>query len=243
MTTKEQLYEAYVSSGQAGVDSRAPLASVQKKLTGRRPYIESLIRRFFPKDRQARIVDIGCGHGTLLQRAKEQGYRNIAGVDRSREQVELAHQLGVSEVELGDAMPFLLRQPPADVVCCLDVLEHLTLAESSEILNHVFKLLKPAGMLLVHVPNGEGLFGQRIRYGDLTHETCFTPRSIRQLLTVCGFRSVHCFEDKPIPHGWRSLLRRIIWDIGTLWPRLLLAAETGDRRFVLSQNMLVVASK
>ncbi len=44
-------------------------------------------------------------------------------------------------------------------------------------------------------------------------------------------------------HNLKSLVRRIIWDVFTLVPRLLLTAETGETRFVLSQNMLIVADK
>ena len=67
----------------------------------------------------------------------------------------------------------------------------------------------------------------KIRYGDFTHELAFTPKSASQVFRVAGFREVRCFEDKPRVHGLTSLARRIIWDVGTLPSRLLLAAETG----------------
>ena len=83
----------------------------------------------------------------------------------------------------------------------------------------------------------------RIRYGDLTHENCFTPKSIRQALRSSGFTEVQCFEDKPIIHGLKSLIRRMFWDVMTIFPRLLLIAETGQPGTILSQNFLVVAHK
>jgi hypothetical protein len=67
--------------------------------------------------------------------------------------------------------------------------------------------------------------------------------SARQCFTTIGFQEAKCYEDRPIIHGAISCARRVIWDLGTLFPRLLLMAETGESQFVLSQNMLVVAVK
>jgi len=131
----------------------------------------------------------------------------------------------------------------ADVILMIDILEHLTENELFTTLDMVYDSLLPGGKLITHIPNAEGLFGMRIRYGDLTHVRAFTPRSVRQLLTTVGFETIVLFEDKPIPHGLISLIRRAIWELGTLRMRLLLSAETGGTKFVLSQNMLVVAVK
>jgi len=125
----------------------------------------------------------------------------------------------------------------------MDILEHLEKGELLALLDQVYASLRSDGIVIIHVPNAEGLFGMRIRYGDLTHENCFTPRSIEQALNACSFHHVVCFEDKPIIHGAKSLLRRIIWELLTAPPRLLLAAETGSTRSILSQNMLVIAGK
>ena len=91
----------------------------------------------------------------------------------------------------------------------------------------MFRILKPGGRCIAHVPNAEGLFGMRIRYGDMTHENAFTPKSAHQLFTTIGFEKVECHEDRPVIHNVKSLVRRIIWDVFTLVPRLLLTAETG----------------
>ena len=88
-----------------------------------------------------------------------------------------------------------------------------------------------------------GCLACRIRYGDLTHENCFTPQSIQQALVSSGFVRVVCYEDKPVVHGLKSFMRFCIWELLTIPSRLLLIAETGRRRHILSQNMLVVAQK
>jgi 2-polyprenyl-3-methyl-5-hydroxy-6-metoxy-1,4-benzoquinol methylase len=240
-TWKSRLYNAYVSSGQAGADKRHTTAM----LASRAPYIKSVIAKHMPPERDASILDIGCGYGAFLFYLNEAGYRNCSGVDVSTEQVNLARELGLKNVERKELISALIdtADSSADVVLAMDILEHLNREELFAVLDEIFRVLKPGGRCLAHVPNGEGLFGMRIRYGDLTHESAFTPMSARQCFQTIGFHTVACHEDRPVIHGWRSCVRRLLWDLGTLPSRLLLMAETGQRQFVLSQNMLVIAVK
>ncbi len=176
---------------------------------------------------------------------KQAGYQQVQGIDVSAEQVALAHRLGIPEVQQDDLNSFLECTPMGsiDVVLLMDVLEHLTRQELFDTLDEVYRILKPGGRCIAHVPNAEGLFGMRIRYGDLTHEMAFTPKSAHQLFVTIGFGEVTSHEDRPVIHNLKSFVRRVIWDVLTLPFRLLLTAETGQTSFVLSQNMLIVADK
>jgi SAM-dependent methyltransferase len=238
---KETLYQAYVSSGQVK-DSNAPPEAYLKP---RQAYLEAVIRRHFPIDRAARILDIGCGHGALLYFLHAAAYRNLGGVDGSQEQVALARRLGIPGVEHGEGLRFLRGREAgsADVICLFDVLEHLTRQEAFDLLLEVRRVLSPAGLCIGHAPNAEGIFGARVRYGDLTHEQAFTASSLRQMFGALRFGTVRCFEDKPAVHGIKSLTRRVIWEVGTAPVRLLFAAEAGTTACVLSQNLLFVAQR
>jgi 2-polyprenyl-3-methyl-5-hydroxy-6-metoxy-1,4-benzoquinol methylase len=240
MNWKDRLYQYYVSSEQGGQG----VSSSTNHFEGNRPYIERLIRRHFPSGRDARILDIGCGHGTYLYFAKRSGYKNIKGIDFSAEQVAIAHQIGLSEVTQEDLDAYLRdANEKFDVIMMMDILEHLEPQQLFDALDRVSRLLSPSARLIIHVPNAEGIFGMRIRYGDYTHTQAFTPRSIRQVLLTLGFADIRCYEDKPVRSGLIGLIRHIIWNAGTLGFRLLLMAETGEKRFILTQNMLVVATR
>jgi 2-polyprenyl-3-methyl-5-hydroxy-6-metoxy-1,4-benzoquinol methylase len=56
----------------------------------------------FQRIKTIKILDIGCGNGSLLAAAKEKGYTNVTGIDISPEQVEIANKLGVAEVRQGN---------------------------------------------------------------------------------------------------------------------------------------------
>jgi 2-polyprenyl-3-methyl-5-hydroxy-6-metoxy-1,4-benzoquinol methylase len=237
---KSRLYNAYVSSDQAAGNTED---NAETMFRPRKAFLTHIISNHLPADRDSNILDIGCGHGTFLYFLSQAGYRNIGGIDVSPEQIELAHKLGIHEARLGNLADLLgeAGDGSVDVVLVMDVLEHLTREELLHTLDDVRRVLKPNGICIAHVPNAEGLYGMRIRYGDMTHEQAFTPTSARQVFRTVGFSKVNCYEDKPVVHGVKSFARRLIWDAGTLYHRVLLTAETGGTSAVLSQNMLIKA--
>ena len=245
-TWRTRLYDTYVSSGQAAPrpsvapDRQSSAAAVFAPFA---PQTRHFIARYVPSDRNARIVDLGCGDGLLLHFLLEAGYRHVSGIDVSSEQIARAHALGLFEARRGDIDTFLAgaEDHSLDVVLLVDVLEHLTRDQLFAVLDGVARVLRPGGVCIAHVPNAEGLYGMRIRYGDLTHEQAFTARSMSQAFAAVGFQSIAAFEDRPVVHGVRSLVRRALWDAGTLPHRVLLAAETGTWGSILSQNLVVRA--
>jgi 2-polyprenyl-3-methyl-5-hydroxy-6-metoxy-1,4-benzoquinol methylase len=243
---KTRLYEGYVSSGQALRPDRHDTAPRPEQIfRPRAHHVRSVIARYLPPDRSARIVDLACGAGAYLHYLRAAGYTNVSGVDVSPEQTDLARRLGISGVKRRDLLAELgeTDSGSVDAILMIDILEHLENAELFEVLDEVCRVLKQGGACVAHVPNAEGLYGMRVRYSDLTHERAFAPKSARQLFVTLGFKDVECFEERPVVHGLKSLMRRILWAAGTLPSRLLLAAETAGRGFILSQNMIVIARK
>lgn len=50
-----------------------------------------------PQDKQARILDIGCGYGEFLDSLQKQGYDQSERLDLGRAHVEVAEQLGSAD--------------------------------------------------------------------------------------------------------------------------------------------------
>lgn len=239
---RTRIYNNYVNARQV------PLAPESVAgLRPRAPYLRQLVSRHFPADRQAAILDLGCGHGAILYFAQQAGYAKARGVDGSPEQVAAARRLGIEGVEEGDLLQTLAGLPDEsqDCIVTFDVIEHFTRDELVGVVDAVRRVLRPGGRWIIHAPNGESPFGGRMRYWDLTHELAFTRTSIAQLLLSSGFTQVQSFEDTPIPHGAKSLLRWGLWKFIRGGLRLYLAAETGDTAHdaIFSQNFLTVAVK
>jgi SAM-dependent methyltransferase len=237
-----RIYGRYVN---ARLEALAP--TTLDGLRPRAPYLRKLIRDHFPADRDATILDLGCGHGALLHYAREAGYRKLKGIDRSPEQVAAANRLGIAGVREGDLMKAISSMPgeSQEVVITFDVIEHFRKDEVIAFVDQIRRVLRPCARWVIHTPNGESPFGARVRYSDFTHEIAYTRESIRQLLLSSGFAHVECYEDSPIPHGIKSSIRWILWRGIRAGLRLWLAVETGEtgRHAIFSQNLLAVATK
>jgi len=213
----------------------------------RAPYMRHLIKQHFPPNREAKILDLGCGNGTLLHFLQEAGYCYVSGVDTSPEQVAAAQRLGITGVRQGNLIDALrnLDNEALDIVVAFDVIEHMTKPELIELSDEVYRVLKTGGRWVIHAPNAAALFGSRVRYADLTHEQAFTRESLEQLLTVVGFKKIKCFEDQPVIHGLKSGARWFVWKFARTLLRICWAAETGSRGkdCIFSQNLLAVGHK
>jgi 2-polyprenyl-3-methyl-5-hydroxy-6-metoxy-1,4-benzoquinol methylase len=177
------IYSAYrTGQGRNGTDDRE----------ARAPYLKKLIRRSFPKDKSARVLDLGCGNGTLLFFLREAGFRCVEGVDTSEEQVASARDLGLAGVVHGDLFAKIAacKDRSYQVLVSLDVIEHQTKPELLVLARHALRVLAFEGRWVLHVPNAGALFGANARYADWTHEQSFTPESVRQFLTAVGFMKI-----------------------------------------------------
>src|SRR4051794_9411808 len=53
---------------------------------------------FLPPDKSARIIDLACGAGELLELLRSLGYENARGIDLSESQLEHARRMGLTNV-------------------------------------------------------------------------------------------------------------------------------------------------
>lgn len=238
---RARIYDRYVEAASSPV---AP--DTLGGLETRRASLMRLIRRHFPPQRDAAILELGCGHGALLYFAQQAGYTNIRGVDRSPAQVEAAKRLGIRDVKPGDMLPTLYAIAAAslDAVITYDVIEHLTKDELIDVTDEIVRVLKPGGRWIIHAPNGLSPFMGVMTYGDLTHEQAFTPESLTQLFLSSGFRAATFHEDPPAAYGLASTVRALLWRPIRCLYRLLLLVETGIADYrVFTINLIAVATK
>ena len=210
----------------------------------RRPYLEMIIRVFFPARREISILDVGCGSGALLYFLRKLGYQDCEGVDAVAEQVAAAQRLGIRGVRQADAIEALTAAPAEsrDVIVAFDVLEHLGDDDLNRFLYESHRVLKAEGRVIIHTCNAGSPFGMLMRYGDITHRRAFTKNSIEQILRAHNFIDVRCIESAPVIHGLKSAARAILWKAMRSVLRLWLLAELGSAQgAILTQNFLVVA--
>lgn len=130
---RRRFYESYVSRHLASSQTLS-LEAFERQRVACRVHFGSLL----PKDRGARIVDLGCGSGCFLYSLEKEGYENARGVDTSPEQVKLAVSLGLKNVHRADLVEFLEKHPGEfDAVTAIDVVEHFSKEEALLLLDSI----------------------------------------------------------------------------------------------------------
>jgi 2-polyprenyl-3-methyl-5-hydroxy-6-metoxy-1,4-benzoquinol methylase len=222
---RERIYERYAS----GFQSSSGVFDMKAARRWGKAY-HYYLRDWLPVNREARILDVGCGGGKLLQFYLDVGYTKIQGVDVSPEQVTLAKQV-TPNVTQANVLEYLAQHRARfDFISGFDIVEHFQKEEALHFLDLCYGALNRSGRLVLQTPNAESPWGTHHRYNDLTHEIGLNPNALSRLLTLVGFGDVEAREQGPIPWGYSiaSTVRWCVWQgirAGlTVWN----VAETGD---------------
>jgi SAM-dependent methyltransferase len=140
--------------------------------------------------RPVRLLDVGCGSGTLLKVLQQRGF-DVSGFEPSAEAAALAGGSGLtvaSRERLEDAG---FAANSFHIVTLFHVMEHVT--EPRHVLAEVRRLLDARGRILVQVPNIQSwqsrLCGTHWYGLDVPrHVINYSMDTIQKLLVDCGFR-------------------------------------------------------
>lgn len=190
----------------------------------------------------ARILDIGCGHGSVSEELVKRGYE-VVGLEANDEALESLKKKGFIAVK-GDMGSSIDLPPHFDLVLLLDVLEHTF--NPLSLLEEAVRLLKPNGQVIISVPlyfdlldrlrilftgsivsydnrcYGDELY-RRFRSYNYDHIRFFRPADIFELCKAAGLTLE---ETKYLPmgvYGWLAPIVRLFANRYTvaLRPQLL----------------------
>jgi SAM-dependent methyltransferase len=189
------------------------------------------LRGWLPSDRTTPILDLGCGAGNVLFLLERLGYTDLTGVDMSPEQIALARKWSPNATIIeGDVREILRRYPGRfGLITGIDLLEHFRKDEIISLLGEILAALRPGGRVIIQTPNAGSPFMGTVVYGDFTHESCFTPISLAEMLGRAGLGDFEARPSGPVVHGLKSFIRWGIWRCVELLLRLWNVAETGSR--------------
>jgi 2-polyprenyl-3-methyl-5-hydroxy-6-metoxy-1,4-benzoquinol methylase len=164
---------------------------------------------------QARtLLDVGCGDGALIEVARQAGIRS-EGSEVSEELIQLVQErLGEGSIVRRPLSE--LPQAQYDVITLINVLEHVR--DPRDMLVTCARLLRPGGILVVHVPNWGGvparLRGARWRQMEpLVHLYYFTRRTLEALMRVSGLEPAGRF-NLVVSRGLRGSMQRLLGSVG-----------------------------
>lgn len=215
-----------------------------------RKYFKKNYLRFMPADKQARILELGCGMGHFYYFANSEGYHNYKGIDTSKEQIEfMKNKFGPDTNVCVDDVFRFLNTPPSgggyDVVIFNDVIEHLTKPEILDVLDGIYRILNPNGVFMVKTPNMANPFVNTAgRYICITHEVGFTEFSMKEVLRATGFQDIKIIgTDVYVLNPVISLIAKAVSKILNLLLFLLSALYGRVGLRIFEKDILAIAYK
>ena len=187
-----------------------------------------------------RILEIGCGIGTVVHELTMQGY-DVRGTDISQVAIEYGRSkyAGI-RLEVQPAEELAFEDAAFDVVLSFDLFEHIARVDAH--ISEVHRVLKSGGYYLFQTPN---------KYSDVIFETLalrslawrrahpslHTPGQLRRRLAKHGFE-VRFVKMNPMNEYMRGKLRK-------LGPAARLFGRIDFRKLplALQTNLYVVARK
>lgn len=237
---KAGLYDRYTSTSVLTPDT-----DPESALNWSEGYFKTHYADLLPTDKDAKILEVGCGYGRYLHTLAGMGYSDCYGIDLSTEQIAYAKEkLHLNNVEQGDALAWLSERAGSyDCILALDILEHLPTDDLLAMGEYIRAALKPGGVAIFQVPNAMSPMNPVI-YGDLTHVRAFTPQSMRQLMLHVDLQPVAYNEIPPYVRGFKSALQRMVWS-GLVRPLLRVFVTAMHGRVmgggIYSSNFIAVA--
>lgn len=203
-----------------------------------------LLGRHVPR---GRLLEVGCGHGLLLDEARRRGYV-VDGIELSEDAALYARQrldLPVREIPVEHRD---LDGERYDAILLIDVLEHLD--DPRRTLSRCGKLLAPGGALLVATPDPSAPIARvagRRWWSYVPAHHCLIPRvTLRELLSADGLvvaTDVGLRRTFSLAYWLRGLAERS--DRISSWSEWLLAhlphnwtvsLSLGDERVVIARH-------
>ena len=145
--------------------------------------IKYLARRYF-SDKNARILDIGAGHGHCLFPLKESGYQHLIAADIDDHNRNLFEGNDIQFIHLNaEHDEFPVDDDSIDVVLLFHVIEHLN--DPSRLLAEVHRITKRDGVFIMVTPDWRKQY--KTFYRDQTHVRPYDKISIERLLRCAQF--------------------------------------------------------
>ncbi len=153
--------------------------------------LEEIVSSFAPYRRTNKLLDIGCGAGTLLTVAKQAGW-DAEGVEVSIPTVEYLRKRGLN-VFPGELERANFPAGRFDVVTAGELIEHVP--DPSSLVAEVARILRPGGIFWATTPHSHGASGRvlKLRWSVVSppeHLHLFSIRGLSGLLSRHGFQRV-----------------------------------------------------
>lgn len=174
-------------------------------------YLVNIIELICNSDKSKRIIDIGCGSGSLLVGLKSKGFTELYGIDTSPAIASLLEQSDIKckTASITEKNINLAESALFDIVCLISVLEHVYDLDMA--LSNISTMLKENAYVIILLPDAAYYHKELtnpIHVINLEHINHFNKASLDNLMKQYGFLS-HIF-DKYVMNTQRTSSTQIV---------------------------------
>ena len=149
----------------------------------RQRIILTLLKKYLKGDKNV-ILDGGCGTGAGMFFLSKLG--RVYGVDLSPRAVEFCKERGLKTVKLGDISRLPYRDNYFDLVCLMDVIEHIE--KDRLAIKEARRVLKPGGIILVTMPALPFIYSNHDK--EQGHFRRYSKKELDRLFKNSGFKNL-----------------------------------------------------
>ncbi len=223
--------------------------SNEKTFERKKDYIDYNLKSIFEgvSFKKLYVLEIGPGLGELESYLNDKGGFEIDILDNDRSVLNyVSNKYKVRNKFLtSDILKLKSKLKDYDLIYMMQVLEHIPVSKSVEVVKVLFSHLKKNGCLVIVVPNANNPLGLIERYADLQHTTSFTQQSLKDLASLCGFNNnqlkISGFEIPP--YGLVNIIRIILQKILHTFLLLIMIINGGTFFKTMTPNIMLVIKK
>lgn len=202
---------------------------------------------FLPANKEALILDIGCGMGQFIKYLREKGYINVIGIEIGQEAVDYCKKNNIENINKIDNINEFINNNvnKFDLIILKSVIAHFKREDVILNLQLIRNALKDGGAIIVETFNMSVFTGVFALYDDYTHKLGFNEESLYQVLYESGFNDIKIYGNKYKVRGIKSLLWIILRKIWFFILNVIYIIERGigDNPKIFSKLLIAAAKK
>lgn len=143
-----------------------------------------------------KILEIGCGNGFFLQELKDNGIKNVYGIEPGKSSVEKSRVSIKNNIKIDILRYGLFPKESFDIILCFHTLDHIP--DPNKFLEIAYSLLKKEGKIFFIVHNTNGLsvklLNEKSPIFDIEHIYLFNNKNLKQIFEHNKFKTSQVFD-------------------------------------------------
>lgn len=187
-----------------------------------------------------RILEIGCGNGFMLKALYDLGYKNVFGIEPSKEAVSKAHQSIKKHIKIDILRPNQFIEK-FDLLLIFQTLDHIS--DPNRFLSICHSLLKKNGLILAFNHNVDSLQHKILKEKspiiDIEHTFLYSPKTIKAIFEKNHFTPIKVYN----PANFVSIKHLVKLFPFPNWLKLLLLKNVPQKTLLVKLGNLCIIGR